>query len=62
MYKLSRLATEDFAAIYEYSLLNFGAEQADSYTEDLEKVFVLFSQSPFMGSACADIGSGVYAH
>lgn len=29
MYKLSNLAAEDFAAIYEYTLLNFGARQAD---------------------------------
>ncbi|WP_268753174.1 hypothetical protein [Arsukibacterium ikkense] len=27
MYKLSKLAAEDFAAIYEYTLLNFGVRQ-----------------------------------
>ena len=62
MYKLSLLATEDFAAIYEYSFLHFGAEQADSYTNDLEKVFTLLFQSPFMGSICTDIGSDIYVH
>lgn len=62
MYKLSQLATKDFAAIYEYSLLNFGAKQADSYTKDLEKIFELLFLSPFMGSVCTDIGSDVYVH
>lgn len=62
MYKLSKLAATDFAAIYEYSLLNFGVEQADAYTEDLEKVFELLYQSPFMGNACEGIGEDVRMH
>lgn len=41
MYKLSRLAAEDFAVIYTYSLQNFGAAQADAYTEELERTFKL---------------------
>ncbi|UQG60441.1 type II toxin-antitoxin system RelE/ParE family toxin [Marinobacter sp. M3C] len=47
MYKLSNLAAEDFAAIYEYTLLNFGALQADIYTDDLSRTFQLLSGSPF---------------
>ena len=46
MYKLSNLAVEDFTAIYEYTLLNFGVMQADKYTEHLESTFNLLATSP----------------
>lgn len=62
MYKLSQLAAKDFAAIYEYSLLNFGAEQADAYTHDLEKLFELLHQSPFMGNVYEEVGDNVRVH
>jgi toxin ParE1/3/4 len=41
MYKLSELAAEDFAGIYEYSLLNFGLQQAEHFTENLESALLL---------------------
>ncbi|MCC5879303.1 MAG: type II toxin-antitoxin system RelE/ParE family toxin [Idiomarina sp.] len=59
MYKLSQLAAEDFTAIYEYTLLNFGVRQADSYTEELESSLGLLSSNPLMGHACEDIAAGV---
>jgi len=59
MYKLSKLAAEDFAAIYEYTLIHHGAEQADSYTSKLEKTFNLLAISPFIGNEQADIAKGV---
>ena len=62
MYRLSALAAEDFAAIYEYSLLNFGVRQADDYTDDLESVFNLLSSSPLMGSECQEIAEDVRRH
>ena len=46
MYKLSNLAVEDFAFIYEYTLLNFGVLQADNYTDSLESTFGLLPSSP----------------
>jgi toxin ParE1/3/4 len=49
MYKLSNLAVEDFSAIYEYTLLNFGALQADIDTDDLGRTFQLLFGSPLMG-------------
>ena len=52
MYKLSRLAVEDFASIYEYTLLNFGVLQADTYTDNLESALCLLSSSPLMGYEC----------
>lgn len=50
MGKLSNLAVEDFAAIYGYTLLNFGALQADTYTDHLVCPFRLPSGSPLMSS------------
>lgn len=62
MYKLSNLAAEDFAAIYEYTMLKFGARQADAYTDDLEATFRLLSSSPLMGHECQEIADGVRRH
>ena len=62
MYKLSNLAVEDFAVIYEYTLLNFGALQADIYTDDLDRTFQLLSGSPSMGWECPEIAVGVRRH
>lgn len=62
MYKLSQLAAEDFAAIYEYTLLNFGVIQADAYTQDLEKVLTLLSEHPFIGIASDEIGKDIRRH
>jgi len=62
MYKLSNLAAEDFTAIYEYTLLNFGAHQADAYTDDLESTFRLLSSSPQMGHECPEIADQVRRH
>lgn len=62
MYRLSNLAVEDFAAIYEYTLLNFGELQADSYTDDLERVFHLLAESPLIGRNCPEIADGVRRH
>lgn len=62
MYKLSNLAVEDFTAIYEYTLLNFGVMQADKYTEHLESTFNLLATSPLIGYECAEIGASVRRH
>lgn len=58
-YKLSNRAVQDFAAIYEYTLVNFGAHQAGAFTEGLEGFFVLLSSSPSMGYECPEIAEGV---
>lgn len=62
MYKLSNLAVEDFAAIYEYTLLNFGAIQADAYTENLENCLALLSSNPLMGYEYPAIAAGIRRH
>ena len=62
MYKLSNLAVDDFTAIYEYTLLNFGVAQADQYMQHLENTFHLLVSSPLIGYACVDIGEGIRRH
>ncbi|WP_339673832.1 type II toxin-antitoxin system RelE/ParE family toxin [uncultured Zhongshania sp.] len=62
MYKLSNKAVDDFTAIYEYTLLNFGVAQADTYTEHLESSFRMLSISPLMGHAYPEIADDVRRH
>ena len=49
VYKLSKAADIKLAQIYEYSLLNFGEEQADSYYLSLHEVFEKLAAMPLMG-------------
>lgn len=62
MYRLSNLAADDFAAIYEYTLLNFGARQADAYTDDLENALRILADAPLMGHECPEIADEVRRH
>lgn len=62
MYKLSNHAADDFTAIYEYTLLNFGVLQADAYTENLESTLRLLANSPLMGHECPKIADHVRQH
>lgn len=61
-YSLSKQAAEDFANIYEYSLLQFGVYQADYYTDGLHHAFALLASSPFMGIKCPEITSELFRH
>lgn len=62
MYRLSRLAAHDFAAIYGYTLLNFGVRQADAYTDDLENALRLLASAPLMGHECPQIADSLRRH
>lgn len=62
MYKLSNKAAEDFGGIYEYTFLNFGEQQADSYVEDMEACLNTLSGSPMIGRECSEIGPGIRRH
>lgn len=59
MYKLSNLATEDFAGIYEYTLLNFGVLQADDYTDELENMLESIAHSPRIGREYPEIAERI---
>ncbi|KAF1366395.1 type II toxin-antitoxin system RelE/ParE family toxin [Yokenella regensburgei] len=49
MYKLTALAAEDFAGIYDYTLLRFGKAQAEHYTGAMESFFDTLSGMPDLG-------------
>ena len=49
MYKLTERAADDFAGIYDYTLLKFGEAQADHYTDALEAFFETLAGMPDMG-------------
>ena len=59
MYKLSSLAAEDFASIFEYTLLNFGIKQAEDYTDDMDNALSILANSSLIGRDCPEIGNGV---
>ena len=62
MYKLSKLAAQDFAAIFEYTLLNFGEKQAEKYLAQLEDIFNLLVASPKIGMECGEYIAGIRRH
>lgn len=62
MYRLSNLAANDFAEIYEYTLFTFGAHQADIYTDDLENALRLLASAPKMGRECPEIAESLRRH
>lgn len=49
IYKLTERAAEDFAGIYDYTLLQFGKAQADHYTEALKTFFDPLAEMPNIG-------------
>lgn len=59
MYKLSQKAEDDFGVIYEYTWLNFGEDQADDYTYDMERCLVMLSESPLIGRDYNQIKQGI---
>ncbi len=59
MYKLSHLAVEDFASVYDYTLLNFGEAQADRDTDEMEEVLLSVVHSSRMGRENSEIEEGV---
>ncbi len=46
MYKLSNRAADDFGSIYEYTWRQFGCEQADKYTHELDLFLNLLAKIP----------------
>lgn len=62
MYKLSNLAAEDFGSIYEYTYRQFGCEQADKYTHELDHFLSLLAKNPQAGRDISDIINGVRRH
>ena len=49
VYKLSEDASQELINIYEYSLINFGEDQADQYYISLYETFELLAEQPDLG-------------
>ncbi|MDL4454923.1 type II toxin-antitoxin system RelE/ParE family toxin [Klebsiella michiganensis] len=49
MYKLTKLAVEDFSSIYDYTFQRFGERQADAYAESLESFLNSVADMPSLG-------------
>ncbi len=62
MYRLSNLAAEDFERIFEYTLLNFGTEQADDYTESMHDALLTITKQPLIGRECPEIAEELRRH
>ena len=45
-YRLTRKADNDFATLYEYGILNFGLDRAQSYLSGLLERFDQLASSP----------------
>ena len=60
MYKLSNKAADDFGDIYEYTYLNFGEDQAEKYTNDIEALLNTLAQSPLIGREYPELSIGIY--
>lgn len=57
-FRLSRLAVSDLKSIGEYTVRNWGLEQAEHYVAELRRVLSLLSVNPGVGHACDDIRKG----
>lgn len=57
-YKLTEKAAADFARLYEYGIDNFGYEQAEQYTEDMEKQLDTIAANPLLYPALDEIVKG----
>ena len=62
MYKLSNRAAEDFGAMYEYTFRQFGPQQADRYTNQLDAILTMLADNPQMGRDVSEVVEGVRRH
>ena len=49
VYRLSPMAADDLDEIYEYSILNFGLDQAQTYLLGLQSQFQILAEHPMYG-------------
>jgi toxin ParE1/3/4 len=55
VYSLSAKAATDLGGIYEYTILEFGLEQARTYLLGLHKRFALLAEQPELGRSAAGL-------
>jgi len=58
-YKLSREADRDIEAIFDYTELEYGLQQAADYTTQFSTIFHQLSQEPELGRARNEIKNGL---
>ncbi len=58
MFNYSELAALDLADIYEYTYLNYGEQQANKYTNEIEKKITFASEMPSVGRKCDQLMLG----
>ena len=57
VYKLSGKASADVDDIYEYTIVNFGVEQARTYLHGLDDCFKALAENPLRGRAADELAS-----
>ncbi len=57
-FRLSRLAVSDLQSIGEYTVRNWGLEQAEHYLAELRRTLGLLSANPGVGHACDALRRG----
>ncbi len=57
-YRLTPAAENDLQAIWKYTTAQWGADQADRYTDHLVAVFAELAQSPKAAPACDHVRPG----
>jgi toxin ParE1/3/4 len=55
VYKLSSKADADLAGIFEYTILNFGLEQARAYLLGLHEHFAALAEHPLQGRSAHEV-------
>ena len=61
-YSLSGKAVSDLDGIYEYTILNFGLEQAQAYLLGLHERFQILADNPGIGRNAAQLAPEIRCH
>ncbi len=61
-YSLSDKAVSDLDGIYEYTILNFGLEQARAYLLGLHERFQILADNPGVGRSAAQLAPELRRH
>lgn len=61
-YSLSGKAVSDLDGIYEYTILNFGLEQAQAYLLGLHERFRILADNPVVGRSASQLAPKLRRH
>lgn len=60
-YKLSKQAVRELQEIYDYTLADFGQDQADKYYKKIKETLLFLCDHPHAGRIRPDIQNGIYS-